>query len=181
MPLVSSTGLKVFLRTRCPLVSYHWSNLNQNGMPLVIRGWERDVDRGWGYTSRRSCLRILFQGIKPYVVQVKDFTRVFSLSFCQGRPFGFSSLAFFLFFLFIYFFLSPNFCLNRPFGFSIQRASLKGSISLLYLIKGFWSFTFHLLFDRDITRDESSASAFNSIVAWNLIMHSSNSTLLLVT
>ena len=118
------TQLGNIFGNQMPLVSYHWSNLDQNGMPLVIGGWERDVD--WGCISGWSCLRILFRGIKPYVVQVKDFTRVFSLSFCQGCPFGFSILAFFLFFCF-----GPNICLNRPFGFSIQRASLKGNISLL--------------------------------------------------
>ena len=180
MPLLSSTGLKVFLRTRCPLVSYHWSNLDQNGMPLVIGGWERDVDRGWGWTSRRSCLRILFQGIKPYVVQVRVFTWVLTLFFCQGRPFIFSNLAFFIYFFFsLFFVLALTFAWIALSGF--QSSGLLSGVVSLYLIKVKGILIFHLPFDREITRVESSASAFNSIAAWSLMMHNSYSVSLLVT
>ena len=125
------TQLENILGNQMPLVSYYLNNLDQNGMPLVIGGWERDVD--WGCTSGWSCLRILFRGIKPYVVQVKDFTRVFSLFFCQGCPFRFSSLAFFFLFLFLFFILALTFAWIALSGF--QSSGLLSRVVSLCMIK----------------------------------------------
>ena len=79
-----------------------------------------------GCTSRWSCLRILFQGIKPYVVQDKVYSRVLTLSFCQGRPFGFSSLA-------VFFFLTLTFAWIALSGF--QFSGFLSWVKSLHLIK----------------------------------------------